>query len=237
MRKLLLFVCLIPLLSCAQPNKKTEMTYKNANGKSISYDEMSYLLLTGDYKMQQLKNAEGDYNEIRLLKTTPSEKETALFALATPNLFFEKGKEVPNEEFTTLDGKTLRFEQLKGKVVVVNFWFTTCAPCLKEIPELNELVEKYKANDQVVFLAFSTDKKDVLERFLNTKKFNYQQIPDVGKMLDNYEISYFPSNLIITSEGKSYFFTSGYIPTIKSILDYMIETNLKSSVGKPQSIH
>ena len=223
MKKLLIFLFLLPLLSCGQSNKKTEMTYKDANGKSISYEAMSYLLLTGDYKMQQLKNEAGEYNEIRLLRTNSKEKDAALFSLGTPNEAFEKGKPVPREQFVTLNGKSLSFEQLKGKVIVVNFWFTTCAPCLKEIPELNELVEKYKDNDQVIFLAFSTDKKETLERFLKAKNFNYLHIPDNSEMLSKYEIGYFPSNLVIAPNGNTFFFISGYIPTIQSILEYMID--------------
>ncbi|MCO4294486.1 TlpA family protein disulfide reductase [Solitalea sp. MAHUQ-68] len=226
MKKLLLLICLIPLLSCAQQPKKTEILIKSADNKPISYDEMSYLLLTGDYKMENIKNEAGNFSEIRLLKTTSAEKEAALNSLITPNKFFKKGEPVPNIKFTTIDGKSLSFEQLKGKVIVVNFWFTTCAPCLKEIPELNELYEKYKQNDNVVFLAISTDKKETVEDFLAKRSFNYQHVAGMEQQLEDLEIGTFPTNLIISPEGKTVFIVGGYFPPIKSILEYWIDKNL-----------
>lgn len=228
MKRLLFVICLIPLFSCAQQQqeKKTEIVIKDVNDKIISYDEMSYLLLTGDYKMQQLKNEQGEFAEIRLSKTTAEEKDAALQSLATPNAFFKKGEAVPDEKFTTIDGDQLSFEQLKGKVIVVNVWFTTCAPCLKEMPELNELVEEYKSNDKVVFLSFSTDNKQTIERFLTRRTFNYKHVAGVGDMLEKLEIGTFPTNLVITPEGRTMFIAGGYFPPIKSILKYMIDKSL-----------
>ncbi|WP_042479578.1 TlpA family protein disulfide reductase [Solitalea canadensis] len=227
MKRLLVIICLFPLLSCAQQQqKKSDIVIKDINDKVISYDEMSYLLLTGDYKMQQLKNEQGEFSEIKLLKTTPQEKDAALQTLSTPNPFFKHGENVPNEKFTTIDGQELSFEQLKGKVIVVNVWFTTCAPCLKEMPELNELVEEYKSNEKVVFLAFSTDNKQTVERFLTRRSFNYKHIAGVGDMLEKLELGTFPTNLVITPEGKTMFIAGGYFPTIKQILKYMIDKSL-----------
>ncbi|POY36338.1 hypothetical protein C3K47_11360 [Solitalea longa] len=226
MKKLLVFLWLLPLLSCGQQPKKAGIMILSEDNKAISYEEMSYLLLTGDYKMVNVKNDSGEFSEIRLLKTTSAEKEASLNSLISPNRFFKKGEPVPNIKFTTIEGKSLSFEQLKGKVVVVNFWFTTCAPCLKEMPDLNELFEKYRSNENVVFLAFSTDKKETVQQFLTKKTFNYQQVAGMEQQLEDLEIGTFPTNLIITPEGKTEFIVGGYFPPIKSILEYWIEREL-----------
>ncbi|UKJ06015.1 TlpA family protein disulfide reductase [Solitalea lacus] len=226
MRTLLLMLLLVPILSCGQ-QKKQEIIIKDANNKVISYDEMSYLLLTGDYKMQNVQNDAGEFTEIKLQKNSLEEKDAALTAIMTPNRFFTKDVRVPNFQFTTLDGKSLSFEQLKGKVIVVNFWFTTCAPCLKELPELNEIAEYYKQNPNVVFLAFSTDKKEKVELFLAKREFNYQQVVDAEKQIEELEIGTFPTNLIITPQGKTQFIVGGFIPPIKSILMYQIDKALR----------
>jgi len=51
------------------------------------------------------------------------------------------GKPVTNFEFKDMNGNLYTLASLKGKVVVLNFWFSTCVPCIEEVPELNMLVE------------------------------------------------------------------------------------------------
>lgn len=57
------------------------------------------------------------------------------------------------------------WDALKGKVVVLEFWNTQCAPCIEAIPHLNEMVEHFKTNP-VVFLSVSDDAEDRLKAFL-----------------------------------------------------------------------
>jgi thiol-disulfide isomerase/thioredoxin len=63
------------------------------------------------------------------------------------------GCEAPEFDVVAVDGKRLKLSALKGKVVVLNFWFIGCAPCIAELPALNKLVDEYKGED-VVFIAF-----------------------------------------------------------------------------------
>ena len=53
------------------------------------------------------------------------------------------GFEMPNVTVTRLDSSAIDLTALRGKPVVINWWQTFCSPCIAEIPELNELVEKY----------------------------------------------------------------------------------------------
>jgi peroxiredoxin len=53
------------------------------------------------------------------------------------------GVTAPNFEATTLDNKRIELSKLKGQVVVINFWFTRCQPCIEEMPGFNKLVESY----------------------------------------------------------------------------------------------
>ena len=112
--------------------------------------------------------------------------------------------------FLALDGKIYRQEDLAGKIVVMNFWFSNCLPCLKEIPELNEIVAEYKDNKDVVFLGLATDGKLQLNKFLKKKPFAYTIIPDAAQIMLRFsepdkngriEIK-FPTHLIVSREGK-----------------------------------
>src|SRR5271157_1487171 len=82
------------------------------------------------------------------------------------------GCKIPDFVVKTIDGKTLSTSELKGKVIVLNFWFATCAPCVAEIPALNKLEKEYR-DSNVVFIAFSTDDSLTIRKFLHNKDFTY----------------------------------------------------------------
>jgi len=77
-----------------------------------------------------------------------------------------------------MDGKVIDMATLRGKVVVVNLWFINCPNCVEEIKMLNQLVDEYKDNKDVVFLGLASNKKSELEKFLKKNPFKYQVIPD-----------------------------------------------------------
>lgn len=60
--------------------------------------------------------------------------------------------------FTTLEGKALSVAELRGRLVLVNFWLTTCPPCLEEMPSLLELASRFE-HRQLTLLLVATDKK------------------------------------------------------------------------------
>ena len=71
------------------------------------------------------------------------------------------GKEVPDFEFFSLDGKPITPESLAGKVVAFDFWATWCGPCKRSLPGLQKVYEQYKDNPKVAFYAVSVDRPDV----------------------------------------------------------------------------
>jgi len=67
----------------------------------------------------------------------------------------------------TLDGESVSLEDLRGKLVVVNFWATWCEPCTREWPELDKLAQRFEDRDDVVVVAVSIDKdKDAIAPYL-----------------------------------------------------------------------
>jgi thiol-disulfide isomerase/thioredoxin len=107
----------------------------------------------------------------------------------------------PSLDFTTLDGAHLDSAQLRGKVVVANFWFTGCGPCKAEMPDLNKLVAEFRGKD-VVFLAFTTDDDLAkLGRFLKEYPFDYTIVPKADKIAAQFGIENYPSHVVLRQDG------------------------------------
>jgi len=75
------------------------------------------------------------------------------------------GKPAPELSVTTLDGKTVTLESLKGKTVLLDFWATWCPPCRVDTPVLDKLHEKYGSQLAIVGLSIG-EPRDVVEKFL-----------------------------------------------------------------------
>jgi thiol-disulfide isomerase/thioredoxin len=99
-----------------------------------------------------------------------------------------------------MDGKTYDIAALRGKVVVLNFWFIGCAPCRMEIPGLNTLVKEF-ANKDVVFLALALDEEKDLKEFLKKTPFAYTIIPKTSEIADLHSVEGFPTHIIIDRKG------------------------------------
>ena len=117
--------------------------------------------------------------------------------LLSPFQITFQGKVLPEMEFLDINGKTFNLP-IKGKVTFVNFWSVTCGPCIVEIPQLNELFQKYKG--EVLFLGISPDSKDQIKKFLAKTKFDFTVISD-PKVFEKYHIDGYPKNLFIDQNG------------------------------------
>jgi peroxiredoxin len=156
-----------------------------------------------------------------LRKATEEEKAMMLKMQSGMGMDQEKSAFIGTEafDFTLEDmkGKKIKLSQLKGKVVVLNFWFVECKPCVMEIPELNELVNEFKGKE-VIFLAIAINKKDQLKKFLKNTDFKYKVLPNGQFVSDSFGIKGFPTNLIIDQNGIIQYLSKGIGPNNKSNL-------------------
>jgi thiol-disulfide isomerase/thioredoxin len=88
---------------------------------------------------------------------------------------------LPNFTAMTWDSRHLNLANLAGKVVIINFWASWCAPCIEELPSLIKLVEKYQGRIQLVAISGDSDKKDI-EVFL--KSFPGLASPNIDLVWD-----------------------------------------------------
>lgn len=116
----------------------------------------------------------------------------------------EEGK-APDFTLTDLRGTKVTLSELRGKVVLVEFWATWCPPCKDAVPEMNKVYEKYK-DKNVQVLAISVDQGgDVaskLNSFVKEHRVDYPVLIDDKKVNVSYGVGNIPVAFIIDKEGK-----------------------------------
>jgi len=108
-------------------------------------------------------------------------------------------KQIPEFQFLDIEGKLISEKEFKGKVVLINFWFTRCPPCLAEMPFLNEIKENYKGQE-VEFLSMAPEEKTKVIEFLKIHDFRFRHIPDADNFLKKFGVG-FPKNILVDKNG------------------------------------
>ena len=103
---------------------------------------------------------------------------------------------------TDLQGKTWNLKDLRGKVVLVNFWATWCPPCRKEMPDLEALHERFESKGFVI-LAISDEEQDKVKPFIADYKITYPVLLDPGrKVNDLFQVDGIPKSFVYDRNGK-----------------------------------
>lgn len=145
----------------------------------------------------------------------------------------DKGNCAPKFNAVSIEDKTFNLSELKGKVVVVTFWSTHCAPCVAGISKFNKLAEEYK-NQNVVFLAVTGENPETVKRFLRKNPFSFNIISNgLGVMMkfggdDNGVVTMpTPTHYLINQSGEIELKLIGY--SKKEKLDSEIRRLLSKS--------
>lgn len=114
------------------------------------------------------------------------------------------GDRAPDVPFTTLDGKQMSFRQLHGKVVLVNFWATSCPGCIAEMPKLAKLQQSFGSRGyQTVAVAMSYDPVEYVRNYTHQAKLPFLVTSDSdGKIAQAFGgIMATPTSFLLDKEG------------------------------------
>jgi len=120
----------------------------------------------------------------------------------------QEGTVAPIFDVPDINAKWLNTAELKGKVIVLNFWFIGCLGCMTEIPKLSAFADKFKGNDDIVFLAIANNTPQELRQFLARQRFNYRHIGQGASLVKLFDFTGYPKNVVIGRDGKIIYWRS-----------------------------
>lgn len=199
---------------------------------SIAFD----LNMANDTMYQYEKNVLNKYEinnlideNILTLKSIPSFYNLKDYIpVKTPDLLLlPKDTIAPNWELLSLTDKKINLGSLKGQLVLIDFFFKACYPCMLSLPALQALSEKYKSKGLRVIGIDPIDKnKDEIEKFLYKRGITYTVLLSGEDVAKDYHVSFYPTMYIIDKEGKIIFTQGGYEKGVEDTLDEIIKKNL-----------
>lgn len=176
------------------------------SSKEISKKAFLNALTNENFIPIRLKSADSVYY-YKLFKILPK-SDTSIKATINQEAFdalknYEiEGKLFPEFSFKDLDGNTVSNTSMKGKIIVIKCWYIHCAACIKEFPQVNALVSKYKDRKDIAFISLAEDTPEQLKTFLTRKPLSYSVIPNMKIFMnEKLDLNAFPTHFILDKAG------------------------------------
>lgn len=171
------------------PMEVLQTNNKNKDYIKVNFDDLKenasvpvvsswyYSSYLGEYKLEE-----------------PTEEKKKLIA---------EGQQAPDWKLPTFaTEESVRLSQFKGKVVMLEFWISNCGFCIKAVPKLNAITDKYKTK-KFKFMTINThDTKEIINLFIKKNQPIYPILYQGAEVANSYGIYYFPSIVLIDKKGK-----------------------------------
>ena len=191
------------------------LTNNKSNSKMLEYLETAYIKINGSKEGYQ-------------------EYASRFSAVGKAKLIDElKGKIIsepaPDFELSDLNGNNVKFSDLKGKIVILDFWATWCGPCKKSFPAMQLANDKFKDNPNVVFLFVNTwervdNKIENAKKFIRDNNYNLTVLMDVdNEVISKYKVTGIPTKFIIGPNQNIKFKSVGFEGTKEELVDELSE--------------
>jgi cytochrome c-type biogenesis protein len=235
-------------LAGLQETFPAELVLVDENGQEIALseqfsliDENKYLMMqaiplsAGEYTATLHYTGTGETSTFRFrvrrseaVQTNQINTITALAAVSDAPEGLELGKRAPDFETMNIDGQVVSLSELRGQVVLINFWGTWCAPCIREMPDLQQVYEDYQDRGFVILaLATEGDTQEEVLDFRAEHELSFPLIVDTDDVInDEYGVITRPSTFILDQDGVIVF--RNYGPVVASQVTEILDGLLGS---------
>ncbi len=127
-------------------------------------------------------------------------------------------KQAPDFTLNDMEGKPVQLSALKGKIVIIDFWAIWCGPCRASMPYFQKAYEKYKNNENIMFLAINAwervpeaERPKSVKSFINSNNYSFPiLLDDSTKFVERLGVESIPTKFAIDKEGKVQFVSVGF---------------------------
>lgn len=121
--------------------------------------------------------------------------------ISKPSLGLEIGLSAPNFKLYTYDGELINLYDMLGMPVIINFWATWCAPCIVEMPILQERYDRYDPN-LIIFAVNAGEAKSAVQKFVEDNSISFPTLLDPSEIVQKlYSIRAYPTTYFIDQNG------------------------------------
>ena len=175
-----------------QPRKAAGTIFRDSDGNLISNNEFVDIRMANFHLPDRtlMHTLEDGTVEFRLQKVP------------------QEGAAAPEFATNLVDGTPIRMSELRGKVVVLNFWFIGCPACRHETPLLNDLAAKFAGYPNVEFIAMTYDPAAAVKKYTAANRFDYKLIGDAKPILASFVLGGYPKNIVIGKDGRIVYWRS-----------------------------
>ena len=165
---------------------------------------LSFLSYKYNDTNKQLEKYKGYYKDLSVMYLNevidaPELKKPSSREMKVTTIDFESNM----LQFSDLENNIFSIQNFKGKNLFINYWATWCNPCLAEMPYMAELYEKYKDEEDIIFLYLSREKLETIKDYI-PKDESLQQLPIYKIVTDDefFATSGIPTTFIVNSDGE-----------------------------------
>ncbi|QDH80126.1 redoxin domain-containing protein [Echinicola soli] len=121
-------------------------------------------------------------------------------------------------------GREIINEHLKGKIVLLDFWFIGCAPCWKKFPDLQQLHEQYRDQPEIAIYAvnrpMNSDHPGQAFESIRKKGYDFNVLQGTQKVMDDFGVYVYPTVVVLNTEGKVVF--RGQLDKAKDVIKSLL---------------